>query len=154
MTFRKHVFCVLALALSVTMPLSAKVVADATRPINFAWSGGTILLFLTTGGATSISFSGKGKHVVHYSARCAAGSNWYVSIQILIDGVALPPTAGLDDIFCSDFDNDGSADGHVTAHYTVATGALAAGVHTVQVMATAVGGGVGSLSYSSLVVMK
>jgi hypothetical protein len=150
LTFWRRALCALVLASSVTAPLFAKVVADATYPPDFTFSAGTVLVPLTTGGATSISFSGKGKHAIHYSAECYAELAW-VSIEILVDGVALSPTAGPTDVFCSDF-SASAAIFKVTAHYTVATGALAAGVHTVRVRVDSPGGG--SLGDSSLVVMK
>jgi hypothetical protein len=130
----------------------AKVAADATRPDNFTWEG-TTLIPLTSSGATSLSFSGKGKHVINYSAECETTGSW-LSLQIIVDGTVLSPTASDLDAFCSDHNADGLLNGWTTAHYSVATGNLPLGVHTVKIEGTVVGPGFGWLGDSSLVVTK
>jgi hypothetical protein len=152
MTTAKRLLCGLALALIATVPLLAKVVTNATNPSNFTFTG-TVLVPLTSGGATAVSFSGKGRHAISFSAECETTGSW-VSIQILLDGAALAPTAGTSDAFCSDHNDNDSLDAWTTAHYTVATPSLGAGVHTVQIQASVVGGGTGWLGDTSLVVEK
>lgn len=158
MTLGKHIICGLALAAAATAPIYAKVVTDATRATNFIWSGTTpTLVPLNGGGALSISFSGKGRHVISYSAECETTGSW-VSIEILVDGVVLAPTAGTADAFCSDHRTAESLDAWTTAHYTVATPALGGGVHTVQIRGTVVPNGGASeqgwLGDTSLVIEK
>ena len=124
------------------------------RPGNFTFTG-TVLVPLNAGGATTVSFSGAGKFAITYAAECAeAGSpgNW-VSLQILVDGVALDPTAGTSDAFCSGNSTAGF-DGWATQSITVVTPALGTGGHTLQVQATDVGTAGGWLGDSSLVVQK
>jgi hypothetical protein len=152
MTFLKRVLGGLAVTTLLTVPVLAKVAADAARPGNFTWAG-TTLVPLTPGGVTSVLFSGQGKHVISYSAECETAGDW-VSIQVIVDGLVLAPTAGTNDIFCSDNNNNNNIDGGVTAHYSVATPKLALGTHHVQIQATVVGAGNGLLGDSALVVLR
>jgi hypothetical protein len=149
----KRLFCVFALASIATVPLFAKVVTSAARPGNFTFTGNDVLIPLTAGGATSLAFSGKGKHAISYSAECETSGSW-VSIEIIVDGIALSPTSGDNDAFCSDHNDNNGNDGWTVAHYRVVTGQLALGAHSVQVRATTVGGGTGWLGDSSVVVEK
>jgi hypothetical protein len=154
MRLMTRVFCAVALTTLVTVPVLAKVAASAERPGNFIWPGGTVTVPLTSGGALFLSFSGKGRHMINYSAECETEGDW-LSIQIIVDGVPLSPTAPQTaDAFCSDHNNNNVNDGFTTAHYSVATDNLALGVHTVRILATVVGAGQGWLGDSSLVVTK
>ena len=133
----KRIICVLALSVVVTVPLFAVVKANATNENAqvFAAPG---LVALTAGGATSLGFSGKGKHVISFSAECSiAGpsvSSWG-GIQIILDGAVLSPT-GSDDAFCTDWNGNNSHDQWVVAHYRVVTPVLLSGAHTVQIQAS------------------
>jgi hypothetical protein len=147
----KRSLCVTALVVLVTVPVFAKVVANATRT-SPVFSTGTFLMPLTDGGATALGFNGKGKHAISYSAECTGSGDW-VSIQIIVDGVALAPTAGTDDAFCSDSDGSGGLNGWMTAHYRVVTGNLALGAHSVSVQVTAIVG-TARLDDASLIVEK
>jgi hypothetical protein len=147
----KRSLCVAALAVLVTVPVFAKVVANATRTNVFGGTG-TFLMPLTDGGAVVLGFNGSGKHAISYSAECSGTGSW-VSIQIIVDGVALAPTAGTDDAFCSDFDGNGIHSGWMTAHHRAVTGNLALGAHGVSVQVTAVGGSA-RVDDASLVVEK
>jgi hypothetical protein len=147
----KRSLCVAALAVLVIVPVFAKVVANATRTDVFGGTG-TFLMPLTNGGARVLGFSGRGKHAISYSAECSGTGSW-VSIQIIVDGVALAPTAGTDDAFCSDFDGNGIHSAWMTAHQRVVTGNLALGAHGVSVQVTAVGGSA-RLDDASLIVEK
>ena len=57
------------IAVLVTVPVFAKVVANATRTNLFIGTG-TFLMPLTDGGALTLGFNGKGKHAISYSAEC------------------------------------------------------------------------------------
>lgn len=153
-TLKRTLCGVLALALLATAPLLAKVVTSGQRPGNFVFTG-TALIPLNASGATSIGFSGKGRMVISYSAECETQGSW-LSIQILVDGVPQAPTAGSSDAFCSDQGVNGSLDSYTTAHYTIATGSLSNGAHSVSVQATVVGAATdqGWLGDSSLVIQK
>jgi hypothetical protein len=152
---------VLAVAL-LTVPLNAALRASATRPGNWTFPQGAVAAVpLTTSGSTALTFSGSGKHVITYSAECAVGapagnaSTW-VTIDIYLDGVALPPTAGTLDAFCV-ANGTASLDGWATHAISVPTPALPTGTHTVEIKASVqsgAAGDVGWLSDSSLVVTK
>jgi hypothetical protein len=133
-------------ALMASVPVSAALKANATRASNFTFSGADVLVPLDLGGATSLAFSGSGKFMVSYSAECETQGAW-LSIQIIVDGVVLAPTAGVADAFCSDHNNNDSNDAWTTAHYRVVTPALPTGPHTVQVRATVFGGAAGALGW-------
>ena len=134
----KRILCVLGLAVLVTVPLLAKVVTSATNENAQTFGAGGGLVALTSGGATTVTFGGKGRHVVSFSAECSVAgssiSSWG-GVQIIVDGVVLSPT-GSDDAFCTDWNGNNSHDQWVVAHYRVATGVLPFGTHTVQVQAT------------------
>jgi hypothetical protein len=138
MALWKRVLCGSALALIVTVPLYAKVVASGTRTGNQRFQGGNYALQLKNGGPIAISFSGKGVHTISFSAECETTGEW-VSIQFFLDFVAVAPTAGTGDAFCSDHNNNDAMDGWTTAHYRVVTPPLPDGLHTLQVLASVVG---------------
>ena len=152
MTLIKRVLCGLALTTVVTGPVLAKVSASATRSANFQWSG-TRNVPLNDGGATSLSWSGQGRFAIHFSAECETQADW-ISIQIIVDGSVLAPTAETNDAFCSDHNNSNQFDGWTTAHYTVATPILPMGVHTVRIQGSVLGVGRGLLGDTSLVVTQ
>jgi hypothetical protein len=153
MTFAMRMFCGLALAIATTVTLSAKLVADATRTGNHLFTGVNQTIPLTNGGATTLTFSGKGRHLISYSAECETDGTW-LSIEILVDGVAVAPTAGGSDAFCSDHNDNDSNDAWAVSHYRVATPNLASGNHTVQVRATVFGIASGWLGDSALLIEK
>ena len=114
-----------------------------------------IFMPLTDAGSTTLFFVGSGRHLINYSAECArsGGNTAWLSIQVFVDGVALAPTSGIDDAFCSG-DNTPGVDGWVTAHYSVPTGVLGAGFHSVRVQASLIGAGIGRLDDASLSVTQ
>jgi hypothetical protein len=145
---------------SLLIPVSAAVRASATRPGNWMFPQGAVATVpLTTAGATTLTFSGSGKHMITYSAECAvssASSLAWLTIEIILDGVALPPTAGTVDAFCS---GNGTAgfDGWTTHTISVPTPTLPTGTHTLVIQASlqsGVAGDSGWLGDSSLVVTK
>jgi hypothetical protein len=138
MAIWQRVLCGFALAVIVTVPLYAKVVAKGTRTGNQTFQGGNYALQLSNGGPNAISFNGKGVHTISFSAECETSGDW-LSIQIVLDFQHLAPTAGTSDAFCSDHNDNDSLDGFTTAHYRVVTPSLPLGVHTVQVLGSVVG---------------
>ena len=157
MTISKRLICGLALAAVASVPLSAAVVLAARHAGNFTFTAAGTLVPLTAANATSVAFNGSGVHAISYSAECETTGAW-LSIEILVDGVALVPTGGTSDAFCSDHKTLESLDGWTTASITVATGNIAGGVHTVQVRGTAVANGgasdTGWLGDSTLIIWK
>jgi hypothetical protein len=97
------------------------------------------VISLNDAGAKSITFTTSAanqKVLISYSAECAVGGSdhiTYLDLDILVDGVAAPPSNG-DNAFCSD---DGSG---IRAHWasviTVVVAQVPAGTHTVQVRGT------------------
>lgn len=89
---------------------------------------------------------------ITYSAECAAsGINGYVTIDVVVDGIVRAPTVGLSDRFCSS-DHTLALDNAGYTSLTVPV-SLGAGLHTVQIRAQTIGGGVvGNLDDTSLVV--
>ena len=157
MTITKRLICGLALAAVASVPLYATIVLAARHPGNFTFTVAGTPVPITIAGATFVQFSGSGRHAIAFSAECETTGAW-LSIEILVDGVALAPTAGSSDAFCTDGKTAEGLDGWVTASTTVATPTLASGVHTVQVRGTVVANGgtsdTGWLSDTSLVVWK
>jgi hypothetical protein len=153
MTLSKRILCGLALAALVTVPVYATLVAQRVRTIAVTGSG-TFAMPLNDAGALTAAFSGSGRFLISYSAECSSSTTGWVSIQIKVDGVAVLPTGGTDDAFCTDYDNDGSLDGWVTAHYRVFTPSLGSGVHTAAVDVTTVGAGSARLDDAVLTIEK
>jgi hypothetical protein len=146
---------VVALIAAVTSaPVFATVRLAVVRTIAVTFAA-PIFMPLNDAGSTTLFFVGSGRHLINYSAECArsGGNTDWLSIQIFVDGVALAPTSGIDDAFCSG-DNTPFVDGWVTAHYSVPTGVLAAGFHSVRVQATLIGAGTGRLDDASLSVTQ
>jgi len=157
MTLSKRLICGLALAAVASVPLYAAVVVAARHPGNFTFTAAGTLIPITGTGATFVQFSGSGRHAISFSAECETTGAW-LSIEILVDGVALPPTVGSSDAFCTDGKTPEGLDGWTTASYTVATGILSSGVHTLQIRGTVIANGgtsdTGWLSDTSLVAWK
>ena len=157
MTLSRHIRYGFVVALIVAMsaaPVFAaiRLAVVRTNAVTFTSS---IFMPLNDAGSTTLFFVGSGQHLINYSAECArsGGNNDWLSIQIFVDGVALAPTSGVDDAFCSG-DNTPAVDGWVTAHYSVPTRALAFGFHSVRVQASLIGAGVGRLDDASLSVTQ
>ena len=157
MTISKRLICGLALAAVASVPLYAAIVVAARHPGNFTFTVAGTPVPITAAGATFVQFSGSGQHAITFSAECETTGAW-LSIEILVDGVALPPTGGRATRSAPTVRPLRVLDGWTTASYTVATGTLANGVHTVQIRGTVVANGgtsdTGWLSDTSLVVWK
>lgn len=103
-------------------------------------------LRLTDAGATLVSFNNptRGLVSVTYSAECSVASTVpeaWVSIEILINGVAVPPTTGIYDALCTNAMTD-NTESYGMNSITVAK-SLPAGNHTLKVRAI-LGNGAGS----------
>lgn len=139
----------------------------ATRTGNFAISntGEEILIPLKDGTTTPNTLRVKSTKVetlvITYSAECAVitpatdtpaqSAGRWVHVNILVDGVVINPTAGVNDAFCSGNQTPGN-DGWFRASVTT-TAVVAAGFHNIEVKAATVNGGIGlHLGDSALVV--
>ncbi len=96
-----------------------------------------VTLQLDPGGGTELRFvnPADGWVSITFSAECSVMSTVarsYLGIDILIDGVVVPPTGG-DDAFCSSV-NTTNVDSWTTASRTVAAN-LSAGAHRVKITA-------------------
>jgi hypothetical protein len=134
----KRILCAFGLAVLINVPLFASIVAIGTNENAQVFGAAGGFVALTSGGATTIFFSGSGRHAISFSAECAVAGNSISSwggIQIIVDGAVRSPT-GSDDAFCTDWNGNNSLDQFVVAHYRVYTTVLAAGIHSVRVQAT------------------
>jgi hypothetical protein len=91
---------------AVTLVAYASVKVSATRSNNFQWVSATAVIPLDDAGDVVIGWNetAKGKRWLAYSAECSAsGGNTFswIDIDVLVNGVAIPPTAGTTDGFCS-----------------------------------------------------
>jgi hypothetical protein len=157
MTLSKRIRCGLVVGLIATLSASPvfaaiRLAVVRTNAVTFT---APIFMPLNDAGSTTLFFVGSGRHLINYSAECArsGGNTAWLSIQVFVDGVALAPTSGIDDAFCSG-DNTPAVDGWVTAHYSVPTGVLGLGLHSVRVQATLIGAGTGRLDDASLSVTQ
>lgn len=134
----------------------AHTIAQFARPGNFLFSA-TVNVPLNAAGATSVTYTGSGRRTIIYSAECAhsaAGTNSWVHIAIVVDGVELSPTGNnTADSFCTSNGTSG-LDGWVTATNSGRTASLGAGTHTVVIRASLAGAGTGSLGDSSLLITR
>ncbi|MBN8510384.1 MAG: hypothetical protein J0L57_17465 [Burkholderiales bacterium] len=148
----------LALAVAATAAVAA-VRLSAVRTNNWSVnSPAAVFVPLTGAGATAVGFAlpAAGRKVLTYSAECAvnapAGNNTaWLDIDIIVNGVVVPPTVGTGDAFC---DANGTAgfDGWARNSITVVITGLA-GANTVRVVARGNGGATGLwLGQSALVV--
>jgi len=143
-----------------SVPAMAEVVLYASKSSNFSFTTATAMVPLKGNGRTSLSFvfseNPKGMRVITFSAECAvdapAGSfTGWVDIDILVNGIAVPPTDQTSDAFCSSNGTVGF-DGWATQSISVAR-KLNAGPHTIEVRARLNGGATGGwISDTALVV--
>lgn len=139
------------IAMGFGIPAHATIKANLARSGNYTFAVGTNNpVPLAAGNVLSLGFSGSGKWVITYSAECAVAaaagnSTTWMSLEILVDGVAIEPTnvAGNQDAFCSSNGTAG-ADGWFNATIVVVTPALALGAHTVEVRASIINGAAGT----------
>jgi hypothetical protein len=132
---------VLALALAgAAATAQAGIKASAIYPTTWLSSAAQSLVVLDPSGATTLSFTlpGAGKKVLTFSAICSvrapAGDflSW-VDLDIVVNGVVVPPTVGIDDAFCS-ANGTPSYDDYTRATITIPIQGVA-GSNTVQIKA-------------------
>jgi hypothetical protein len=155
-TFRK---IALAAALSaVALTSIAGVRATHTRAGNFLFAG-TALVPLNAANQTGIIFNSPaaGRKVLTFSAECAvdapAGNTiTWLDIDVIVNGVAVSPTAGNLDAFCSGAGAAGPGDAWVRPSITVVI-PVVGGNNSVRIQARANNGAAGGwIGDSSLVV--
>ena len=128
MTITKRLICGLALAAVASVPLYATIVVAARHPGNFTFTVAGTPVPITAAGATSLSFSGSGRHAIAFSAECETTGAW-LSLRSWLMGLRCRPLRVSSDAFCTDGKTAEGLDGWVTASTTVATGTLANAVH-------------------------
>lgn len=139
---RKLVVTLMALML-VAVQSHAAVLTAATRgKANTFFDAKPHLVPLNDAGAKSITFTTTAPNqnvVISYSAECAVGGKdniTYVDLDILVDGVAAPPSNS-DNAFCTDNGNPTGIRANWTSVITVVVAQVPnAGTHTVQVRGT------------------
>ena len=146
---------------TVTCQLVGGTVFSATRATNTTFPQGSFFAVpLTNAGALSLAFElgAAETKVLTYSAECAVGAaagntlTW-LELDILLNGVALPPTAGTFDAFCTS-NGTADSDGWARQSITLAIPAVA-GVNTITIRASiqnGVAGNIGWLGDTSLVI--
>jgi hypothetical protein len=128
---------------------SATLLNVATRLGNFTTpSAAAAFVPLNDAGATTVFINvPAGRYQISYSAECsvnAPAGNFvaWVDIDILVDGVAIRPTAGTADAFCS---ADGQAGFAGYSRNTIVTYfSVGAGVHAIRVVVRGNAGATGS----------
>lgn len=131
------VLCAGAVLASMAVTADAAIRLNATRTGNWFVLGGPAAVPLDNLGATTLKFSlpAAKKVLLTYSAECAVEgppSRW-ANFDIIVNGVAVAPTAGTADAFCST-DSTASLDNWVRASITVQVNGKK-GQNTVQIVA-------------------
>lgn len=148
--------CVLAVAAGATVAITFKI--NAVRPGNFSFATPSAFVPLNAAGATTLVFNqgGATPRVLTYSAECTvdapAGNNFaWLDIDVYVNGVAVPPTAGTADAFCS-ADGVAGFGGYTRPSITIAINPVA-GANSVRILARLNAGATGGwLGDSALVV--
>jgi hypothetical protein len=134
----RHLALGAAAFLALTGTAQAKVLMSGTYAANFSFATPTAFVPLTSTGVTSrtVNITTATTYVLTFSAECAvdapAGNSVsWIDLDILVDGVAVSPTAESSDAFCA---ANGTAgfDGWVRPSITVPV-RLTVGTHTIQV---------------------
>jgi len=134
----RHLALGAAAFLALTGAAQAKVLMSGTYAANFSFATPTAFVPLASTGVTSrtVNIITATTYVLTFSAECAVdapagdSASW-VDLDVLVDGIAIAPTAGTQDAFCG---ANGTAgfDGWVRPSITVPL-RLTAGAHTIQV---------------------
>lgn len=139
MKLRHQALCAAAL-IALTAAAQAKVLMSGTYSNNFSFTTPTAFVPLASTGATSrsVNIVTATTYVLTFSAECsvdapAGNSSAWVDLDIMVDGVAVAPTASTLDAFCG---ANGTAgfDGWVRPSISVPL-RMTAGAHTIQVQA-------------------
>jgi hypothetical protein len=137
---------------------NAAIKASGTNPSNFSWTTPTALIPIN-GAGTSITVSNTKatKLIITFSAECSADagagvtSGW-VDVDLLLNGVAISPTNGSSDAFCSPDGITGHGSWVRPSVTTVVT--APPGVSTISVLGRLTGVTGGWLSDTSVVVQN
>lgn len=126
---------------TIAAPASAKVYnASANKSPQF-FTDTAELRLVDAGGAVALPFTApiKGIYLVTFTAECmVTGTTAFVSLDVVVDGVAQGATAGRDDGFCAADDTAGFD--HPTTHAMTIPVFVKPGNHTVRIGAALVGG--------------
>ncbi len=136
----------------------AKVFGSAVRPGNFLFSDPSAVLPLTTSpGSTGlpITVTKAGIYLLTYSAECSVDAavgalTPYLDLDIIVNGVAVEPTSGNQDAFCSSNGSGGHGQ-YLRASITVPV-TLVAGLNSIRILARLNGAVEGWIGDSSLVI--
>lgn len=147
-----------AAGLAATAAVAAIKVAG-NYPVNFSFTTPTAFVPLTPTGGTSLTWNqgSPGRKVLTFSAECSvdapAGNNFaWVDIDIIHNGVVLPPTVGTADAFCSADGVAGFA-GYTRPSISVVVPGVA-GANTVRILARLNAGATGGwVSDTSTIVL-
>jgi hypothetical protein len=139
---------------------SAKVIGFGTYANNFSYNVSGTFVPVTSTGATqlTVNAAAAGRYVITFSAECSvdapAGNNFaWVDIDLMVNGVAVSPTAGTSDAFCS-ADGVAGFGGYSRPSITVVA-PLNAGANAIRVLGKfQAGATAGWISDSSLVVQQ
>jgi hypothetical protein len=159
MTVLKRILFSVAL-LAVAIPVAAAISLSAVRPGNFssASTPGVLVPLDSTGAVTlTLNAGAGGRRVLTYSAECsvdapAGNHSAWLDIDVLVNGVAQPPTVGTADGFCGA--NGVAGFDHWTRHSITLVIPVRVGANTIQILARGNAGATGLwLGDSSLVVV-
>ena len=150
----------LAAALALFLGLTTAGHADILKAVTFGQdASGTTRTQMPLNGAaaTSVSFSVSGnqskKIAITYSASCGAAGpvNGFIDIDIVVDGLKIPPTDTSGESFCS---TDQTVALDTLARATIiGVKNLTPGQHTVEVFAESLGGATSfQLGYATLLI--
>lgn len=137
----------------------AGVRVNAVRPSNWSVaSAAPVFVPLNSAGATTITFNSTvaGRKVLTYSAECsitapAGNTSAWLDLDILVNGVTMPPTVGSSDAFCG-ANSTAGYDGWMRNSITIVI-PVVVGANTIRIQARGNAGTTGLwLSDSALVV--
>lgn len=150
---------VVAIVLGASAAASVAIVrVNATRPGNWSSASAPVLVPLNANGATTIAFNSAaaGRRVLTYSAECSvdapAGNNFaWLDLDVVVNGIVVPPTVGSADAFCS-ADGVAGFGGYVRSSITVVISVIE-GTNRIRIQARGNAGATGVwLGDSALVV--
>lgn len=150
---------VVAIVLGASAAASVAIVrVNATRPGNWSSAPAPVLVPLNANGATTIAFNSAaaGRRVLTYSAECSvdapAGNNFaWLDLDVVVNGIVVPPTVGSADAFCS-ADGVAGFGGYVRSSITVVI-SVVEGTNRIRIQARGNAGATGVwLGDSALVV--
>lgn len=126
---------------TVAAPASAKVYNASTYKSAQYFTTPTELRLIDPGAAVTLPFTAptKGLYLVTFTAECIVNNTTaYVSLDVVLDGVAQGATAGTDDGFCA-ADHTAGFD-HPTTHSMTIPVSVQAGSHTIRILGSVLAG--------------